>query len=85
MKKKETKESEKSGFASAPGLALGKYVVLPSVISGTLGKLPSLGPTHSILGFRKRRIQRKMKKKILGLPSAPNLALGKDGFVECQI
>ena len=26
-----------------------------------------------------------MMKKILGLPSAPNLALGKDEFAECQI
>jgi len=26
-----------------------------------------------------------MKKKKLGLPSAPNLALGKDGFAEFQI
>ena len=63
MKKKETKESEKTGFASAPGLALGKYVVLPSVISGTLGKPPTPGPTHIILGFRKRRIRWEMKKK----------------------
>ena len=42
-KKKETKENEKKvGLPSAPGLAL--------------GKLPSPSPTHSILGFRKRRI-----------------------------
>ena len=55
---------EKSNqFVECPIYGTRQISILPSVIPGTLGKPPTPGPTHIILGFRKRRIRREMKKK----------------------